>query len=134
MAETMAQRSLDKEFSSLRILIANVPADLEEWLVQEVQDQEDIEIVGQICGYMNILIAAQEDVDVVVMSVEELQPPPGICSHLLAEFPNMKILLLSPLRDKAMLYWMGLHQKDLQSVSSEAILETLRQLDTFTDL
>lgn len=134
MAETMAQRSPGKEFASLRILIANVPTDLKEWLVQEVQDQEDIEIVGQTCGYMDILIAAQKDVDVVVMSAEELQPPPGICSHLLSEFPDVKILLLSPSCDKAVLYWMGLHQKDLQGVSSEAILETLRQLGTLTDV
>ena len=83
---------------------------------------------------MNTLIAAQKDVDVVVMSAEELHPPPGICSHLLAEFPDVKILLLSPLRNKAVLYWMGLHQKDLQSVSSEAILAMLRQLGTLTDV
>lgn len=119
----------DQESSAVRVLMANVPATLEEWLARVVQDQQDIRIVGQISGYVEMLVAALQGVDVVVLGVEEFQPLPGICSHLLTECPDVKILLLSPLGDKAALYWMGLCRKDLQRVSPEAILETLRQLD-----
>ena len=132
MAEAMAQSNPGKESSAIRILIANVPANLEQWLAQVVENEPDIEIVGQSQGYVALLLAAQQDVDVVVLSAEELWPPPGICSHLLAECPDVKVLLLSPRGDKAALYWLGLHRQDVQSVSSNVLLQMLRQLDTFT--
>jgi hypothetical protein len=123
----------DKQQSALRVLLANVPTLLPEWLARVLEEQEDIEIVDQLRGYVEMLLAAQKGVDVVVLSAQELQPLPGICSHLLSEYPAIKVMLLSPSGDKAILCWTGLRQKDLQIESAEALVGTLRHLDEITE-
>jgi hypothetical protein len=132
-APVMIYGTPDKQSSSIRVLLANVPIPLAEWLARVLEDQKDIEIVDQPRGYVEMLLAAQKGVDVVVLSVQEFQPLPGICSHLLSEFPDIKVLLLGMASEKAMLCWTGLRQKDLQIVSAEALVGTLRHLGEITE-
>ena len=129
----MIQGTPGDQLPVLRVLIANAPVGLEEWLTQDAQKEEDIKIVASVQGYVEILVAAQMGVDVVVLNDEDSQRTPGICTHLLGEYPDIKILLISPSGDKAVLYWMGQRQKDLRLASPEALLVTLRQLDTLTN-
>jgi hypothetical protein len=132
-ASAMIHGTPDRQSSAIRVLLANIPTLLAEWLARVLEDQEDIVIVDQRRGYVEMLLAAQKGVDVVVLSAPEFHPLPGICSHLLGEYPELKLLLLSPSGDKAMLCWTGLRQKDLQIASAEALLGTLRQLDALTE-
>jgi hypothetical protein len=123
----------NQQQSAIRVLLANLPTLLAEWLTRALAEQEEIEIVDQLRRYVEMLLAAQKGVDVVVLSAQELQPRPGICSHLLSEFPDIKVMLLNPSGDKAILCWMGLRQKDLQIESAEALIGTLRHLDQITE-
>jgi hypothetical protein len=122
----------DQPSSPIRVLVAHVPMPLEGWLARMALDQDDIVIVAQPRGYVETLLAAQKGVDVVVLGAQEFPRLPGICSHLLGEYPDTRILLLSASGDRAMLCWTGLHQKEVPIAPAEALLETLRHLDALT--
>lgn len=116
----------------LRILLANLPAIMAEWLTQIVGDRPDLQIVGQIDGYADLLLAAQDGVDVVVLGVHEFSPVAGICSHLLTAEPDIRIVLLSPSGDRAALYWLALRRRELANLSAATLLETLQAIDLLT--
>jgi hypothetical protein len=112
----------------MRVLMANVPADLMPLLIQVLQKQEDIDIIDQVQGNVDILLAVQAGVDVVVLGAPQVRPPPGICSHLLSEYPDLRILVVSVSGDRAALYWSGLRQQQLGQVSASGLLKAVYHL------
>lgn len=116
----------------LRILLANVPAILAEWLTQIIGGRAGLQIVGRIEGYADLLLAAQAGVDVVVLGVHEFAPVAGICSHLLTAEPDIRIMLLSPSGDRAAVYWLALRRRELANLSAETLLATLQEIDLLT--
>jgi hypothetical protein len=75
---------------------------------------------------VSLLVKAGLDVDVLVMSALQVYPLPGVCSHLLSEYPDLRILVLSPSGDAAMLYWRGLRRQELTPISQQTLLDGIR--------
>ncbi|MBP8250731.1 MAG: hypothetical protein KAX40_00095, partial [Herpetosiphon sp.] len=79
--------------------------------------QADIQIVGIAQSSIELLLLTKAGADVVVL--EALQAPslPSICTHLLSEFPDVRIVVVSTDGDETMVYWLGLRQQRMsQSV------------------
>ena len=110
-----------------RVLIANLSGQLETQLAQLIAQQPDMQLVGQAQTNLELLVLAGSGVDVVmIVDFDPVYPPPGICSHLLSEYPHLKILVVANADDTGMLYWLGLRRQQLRSVSENNLLSSIR--------
>jgi hypothetical protein len=120
------------EGNEIRVLLADLPGALTEYVGQSLQEKPDLRILGYAQGYLELLSAVGRRTDVLLLGADKIDPPPGICSHLLSEFPDLKILVLA--RDEAAIYWMKLHRQQIGQVSTvDNLLNYIRQaysLDT----
>jgi chemotaxis response regulator CheB len=112
----------------IRVLVVNLSGVLSEFVGQLVKEQPDMALVGQIEGNVEALIAARSGVDVVILGAAQLDPPPGICSHLLNEIPHLKILVVSTSEAKATGYWLGIRRSQFQTVSAISLINDIRNL------
>lgn len=72
-------------------------------------------------------------VDVLVLGAARLEPPPGICSHLFNEFPDLKIMVMATSGDTkgaAKLYWQGLRSRQQGIVAATALPNHIHRLTT----
>jgi hypothetical protein len=61
-----------------------------------LKSQPDMEIVGPVGDAVELLIAVREtDADAVILPLDKGGEEPGLCSHLLAEFPGLMVLAIS---------------------------------------
>jgi hypothetical protein len=79
-------------------------------------------------GQVEILLTSREGVDVLILGAEKAYPPPGICTHLLNEYPHMKILVLEIQGSSAVGYWLGIRRSRLRNVTDATLLSTIRSL------
>jgi hypothetical protein len=85
-------------------------------------------IVGVETDPVEILLAtAETEAQVVVLDLLEGNADPGICSHLLTEFPQLLILALSSNRDTGILYRQRIVKKRLNAPSDGEILSAIRR-------
>ena len=105
----------------IRILLTAIPRMLAEVVRQVVAEQTDMVVVGEVTGGMDLLLAAGlTGADLVILGLEDSQLP-GVCSHLVGEYPQIKVLGLI---QKAFLYESG-----PQAVASgEVSLQELRNM------
>ena len=114
----------------VRVLLANKPRMLRELLRSLIQRQADMEVMGEVLDPVELLLAVDEtQADVVVVDLPESGEEPGICSHLLAEYPQLLVLALSPGRDRAILYRQSIIKEELSKLSDDEILEAIRKTE-----
>lgn len=116
----------------IRILAANLSDVLTDLIVEMIEQQPQMRIVGQVQGQLEVLVAAQMGVDVVILGAPKVKPAPGITSHLLNEFPYIKILVLSTTEDGAMGYWLGMHRCRIDRSTMETLLNGIEELFKIT--
>ncbi|HEY0070568.1 MAG TPA: hypothetical protein VGE04_11430 [Chloroflexia bacterium] len=114
--------------NSVRILLANLPEPLTQLISELVEKQQYMHIVGHVEGRLEVLVAASSGVDLVIMGAVSLHPPPGIASHLLNEFPQIKIVVMSTTDDTAIGYWLGVHRKRINRSSVDTLLDEIEAL------
>jgi chemotaxis response regulator CheB len=87
------QRNL---LAKIRVLLVAIPPMLVDGLRQIVAEQPDVEVVGDFADYgVELLVAVgQTRADVVILGVSTSELP-GVCSHLLGEYPRVKVLALT---------------------------------------
>jgi hypothetical protein len=64
---------------------------------------------------------------VIILTLTDSEGESGICRNLLAEYPRLKMIALSPLGDTAFVYESGLRPKRKDDVGEEAILSAIRE-------
>src|SRR4051812_10848720 len=89
----------------IRVLVADFSRTLPLHAVEMIRQQPDMVVVEQARDRV-ALLAASRRADVVLLSAGQTAPPPGICSHLLSEFPCLRILVYAA--GGGALYWFGL--------------------------
>jgi DNA-binding NarL/FixJ family response regulator len=120
---------------SVKVLLANGPEALPTGLAMLLQQQSDIEVVGTVLDPVNLLVAVGDtQADVVVMALPDSGEMPGICSHLLHEYPQLLILALSPARTRACVYRQAIMVEPLADMSDEGILTAMRRVKTNSTL
>ena len=89
-----------------------------------------MDVVGSPADSLALLLAIKERrADVVILSAPDADGPsgsPGICSHLLTEFPQLKIVMVSP--DKYAITDVGVRTLHCGDLSAEAIRASLQTL------
>ena len=120
--------------TKIKVLLANEPGSVRETLEELLQHQSDVEVVGTVREPIEILLAVDEtQAEVVVLTLPESGEIPGICTHLLTEYPRLLILALAADRESACLYRRGIVVEPLPNVSEDGILGVIRRARTDID-
>ena len=113
----------------VKVLLANGPEVLRTGLAMLLQQQSDIEVVGTVLDPVELLVAVGDtQADVVVVTLPDSGEMPGICSHLLHEYPQLLILALSSSRTRACVYCQSITVESLADISDEGILTAVRMV------
>ncbi len=110
----------------IRVLIGHMQGALAPQIVQHILEQSDMLLVGQIQSPIDLLLAVDAGVDVLVMTSSDVIKLPGIGTHLLSEYPHLRIIVIESEQSLAMMYWLGLRQRELSAVSAETLLDDIR--------
>jgi len=92
-----------------------------------VEQQPDMLFVGQVDNHVDLLLMAGTNVHVVVLGASHVRPPPGICSHLLSENPDLKILVVEKEGTEVAIYWLGLRQQLARMEAPDRLVSLIRQ-------
>lgn len=112
--------------SSTRILLAELSPALRQALVPVLANQVDVELVGDVSGAIEILLAVGETrADVVVLGMPGIELP-GIAGQLLDEYPQLKVLAVNLNRQRALLDELRPQLLLIGEVTSEGLLEAIR--------
>jgi hypothetical protein len=126
-----AADNLHTSSAAIRVALAELPPELHESLEQEVTRRADMRLVpleaGSSMTRMDLLLAVAQGTDVLVLGTPDAAAPPGICDHLVSEFPALMILLVSYSGDLAILYWQGPRRYRVRRVSADALERVTRR-------
>ena len=112
------------------VVVSDLTGVLGELVIQLIEQQPDMVLAQQTSGVLDLLQVMGPDVDVLILGAAEVHPPPGICSHLLQEYPHLRILVLAQNGGDAALYWLGLRRERIGNVSSGSLAHTIRRAYT----
>lgn len=110
----------------IRVLLANRPRMMREVVRKTIEHQEDMKVVGEVLDPLGLLMAVRKTgADVVILALKGSEEP-GLCSHLLAEYPNLTILGLAPQGESAFIDQLRPHRQEISDPSEANILSALR--------
>ncbi len=110
----------------IRVLVAEMPRMLRDLFKHVVAEQTDMDLVGELLDPLGLLLAAgQTHADVVILGLHNSEFP-GICSHLLGEYPHIKILGVTEDGRRAYLYELRPEKIPVGEVSPEGLLAAIR--------
>lgn len=94
-------------------------------LRQMITDQGDMEVVGDVRGPMKILQeVGRTKADAVILAQAGAEEP-GLCSQLLAVYPDLTILGIAPDIELAFLQQLRPRRREINIMKSENIVEAL---------
>jgi hypothetical protein len=96
-------------------------------LRQMILDQDDMELVGDVRGPMKILEEIGRTKADAVVLVQEGNEEPGLCSQLLAVYPDLTILGVSSDMTRVFTQQLCLHRKRVATGEHLDIVRTMRQ-------
>lgn len=127
----MNHKTRDEVTSVIHVLITNLTGVIAEIVEQALQQQPDIKLLGNVEGW-EAVTAAVTKADVLVLAADNVYSPPDGCLHLLSDHPNLKILVLMPSSDEVVAYWRALYCRQLQVISAQNLIESIRQIHTLS--
>jgi DNA-binding NarL/FixJ family response regulator len=85
-----------------QVLLAVESLLLRELLLDLLGREPDMEVVGEVTDPVDLLLAIEEtQAKVVLHTFPDPEEPPGVCSHLFAEYPDLLVIGISPAADAA---------------------------------
>lgn len=111
----------------IRVLFANHPAMVPDTVRRLVDEQDDMEVVGDCRGPMKILQeTGRANADAVILTQED-EREPGICSQLLAAYPDLIIMSVTPDLTASCTFQLASHRRDFINMGLEDIVQRLRE-------
>lgn len=115
----------------LRVLLANEPCVWRTYLGELLRRHSDVEVVKTGSDPIQLLMMVEDtQADVVVVTLPDSGTMPGICSHLLHEYPQLVILALTANRTRGHVYRQIIAAEQLADISDEGIVMAIRQVKT----
>jgi len=112
----------------IKVMLASRPKMLSDVIRYIIEKQFDMIMVGNVIDPIKLLSAIRETaVDAVIMTPIKANGEPKICSHLLAQHFQLKIVTLSAKGDAAYLYQKGSPKLRLHDPTGIAILGAIRE-------
>ena len=112
--------------NKIRVLLANHPMMIPDGIKKLVAAQEDLEMVGEVRGPINILRATGTTMADAVILVQEGMDEPGLCSQLLAVYPDLTILSVTPDLSSAFTQQLCSRRRTIINAQQEEIIQELR--------
>ena len=110
----------------IRVLLANHPLMIPDGIRELVEAQEDMELVGDCRGPMEILQAVgRAKADAVILAQEGMDEP-GLSSQLLAVYPDLTILSVTPDMAQAFTRQLCSRRLEIPNVQKQDIVQSLR--------
>jgi DNA-binding NarL/FixJ family response regulator len=110
---------------TIRVLLANSPAMVPDVIRRLIQEQDDMDLVGDCRGPMKILQETGRTKADAVILVQEGTNEPGLCSQLLAVYPDLIILSLAQDLTAAATYQLHSRRTNLTSWEREHVADSL---------
>jgi len=108
--------------------MVDVPGSLRNLLQEVIEHQENMVMVGEAFDPVDLLLTVNEtDADVVIMGHPQADRMPGICSHLLAEYPILLILIISTIDQRAFLYERKITQEEVSYTIPEDLIARVNE-------
>lgn len=112
----------------VKILMVDVPSGLRNLLQDVIQRQENMLVVGEAFDPIDLLLTVNEtDADVVIMGHSQADSMPGICTHLLIEFPILLVLTVSTIDQRAFLYRRQITQEEVSYTIPEDLIARVNE-------
>jgi DNA-binding NarL/FixJ family response regulator len=111
----------------IRILLANRPRMMREVLRKVFECQEDLEVVGEVLDPSELLVALRETETAALILGLTGSEEPGLCSQLLAKYPNLSILGLTAAGETAFVEQLCLRHRELRNPCGAEILSAIRE-------
>jgi len=112
----------------VKILMVDVPNGLSNLLQDVIQRQTNMLVVGEAFDPIDLLLTVNEtDADVVIMGHPQAESMPGICTHLLTEFPILLILIVSTIDQRAFLYRRKITQEEVSYTIPEDLIARVNE-------
>jgi len=110
----------------IRVVFANYPVMVPDEIRRLVDEQEDMEVVGDCRGPMKILQeTGKVNADIVVLAQEGSEEI-GLCSQLLAVYPDLTIVIVHPTLDIAFIQQLCSYRKKVVTSNQLDIVRTMR--------
>ena len=110
----------------IRVLLANHPMMIPDAVRKLVEGQANMEIVGDLRGPMKILQeVGRAKADAVILAQAGSEEP-GLCSQLLAVYPDLTILGIAPDMKSAFTQQLCSQRREVIDMQNEKIVEILR--------
>lgn len=108
----------------IKVLLANRPRMMREMVRQIIEDQQDMEVAGEVLAPVDLLVAVRETkADAVILGMNDSEEL-GLTSHLLVEYPGLTILSLAPNGSRG---FIRPGRREIAEPSKAEILGALRQ-------
>jgi DNA-binding NarL/FixJ family response regulator len=99
-------------------------------LAQLVRNQSDAELLGTVVDPVELMVTvAETEPDVVVLESQTGQIP-GVCTHLISEYPGLLIVILQPRSDRALLFRRALSREEISAANEDVLAAIRRALES----
>ena len=110
----------------IRILLAQLPRHLQDYFNRAVASQADMRLVGSFTNPLDVLLAVgSASADVVILGVAD-DVVPAIATHLYDEYPDVRLLGVTPDGHQAYLYELRPHPIPIGELSPTSLMEVIR--------
>lgn len=116
----------------VRVLVANRPKLMRELILETLEDQPGIQIVGEVSDDNEIPArVGQTSPDLLVIALDEAGERPQICETVLREHPQLRIIAVASDQNRSVYYWasFNIHSNDIET-SEEGFLAAVRKITT----
>jgi DNA-binding NarL/FixJ family response regulator len=110
----------------IKVALVKKPSPVRRELKVLISRQPDMEVVGEFADSLELLINARQS-DVVFLSLPHLETEPGICSHLLAEHPDVLVIGVTSDVRGAVLWRRSISREVLGNVTHKEIPKLIRK-------
>lgn len=113
--------------NKIRVLLGNHPLMVPDALRQMIGDQDDMELVGDCRGPMKILQETGKAKADVVILAQEGSEELGLCSQLLAIYPDLTIMSVDPTLERVFTQQLCSHRHRMETSEQADIVQSMRK-------
>ena len=120
-------RGRDGDVKKIRIVLANRPRMARQVVGEMIEGQHDMEVVREASSRFDLLLAVKEtNAHAMTMSARDSEDP-GLCSHLLSEYPGLTVVTLGVEGRRAFVEQLCPSRREIANPSSANVLAALRE-------
>jgi DNA-binding NarL/FixJ family response regulator len=124
--DTVRLRYGEGDLDKIRVLLANHPVMVPDVIRQLVAEQSDMELVADCRGPMKILQETGRTKADAVILAQEGTDEPGLCSQLLAVYPDLTVLSVTRDGTYAFTQQLCSRRVDMSDIKGDNLIQALR--------